>query len=148
MDGSQHMSTSYSSSLENLNASEGSLNGTAVNQTSEGFTEEVARMIIITTFPSIIIVGTIGNLLTFFVMRRGTLKHSSTCFYMAILALADTGKGDFTIDINLFMLLNKTKSVKLLYKQNKYTWNYFQLSKHITKISKRWTFFETTACNL
>ena len=52
----------------------------------------VSRTIIITTFPFIIIIGTIGNLLTFFVMRRGSLKHSSTCFYMAILALSDTGK--------------------------------------------------------
>ena len=33
-----------------------------------------------------------GNLLTFYVMRSGSLKHVSSCFYMAILALADTGK--------------------------------------------------------
>ena len=53
---------------------------------------DVSRMIIITTFPVIMLFGTIGNLLTFVVMQRGSLKHSSTCFYMAILALADTGK--------------------------------------------------------
>ena len=42
--------------------------------------------------PPIIVLGTIGNLLTFFTMQRGSLKHMSTCFYMAILALADTGE--------------------------------------------------------
>ena len=53
---------------------------------------EAHQMVIIVTFPIIFIIGTIGNLLIFFVMQRGSLKHSSTCFYMAILALADTCK--------------------------------------------------------
>ena len=43
-------------------------------------------IIIITIF------GTIGNILTFIIMRRGSLKDVSTCFYMSILALADTGE--------------------------------------------------------
>ena len=54
--------------------------------------DEEAWMLIMVSFPIIIVLGTIGNLLTFVVMRRGSLKRSSTCFYMAILALADTGK--------------------------------------------------------
>ena len=53
---------------------------------------ELRRMIRIITYPIIIILGTIGNILSFIVMRRGSLKHSSTSFYMSILALADTGK--------------------------------------------------------
>ena len=36
--------------------------------------------------------GGFGNILTFIVMQRGSLKEVSTCFYMSILALADTGK--------------------------------------------------------
>ena len=36
--------------------------------------------------------GGIGNILTFIVMQRGSLKEVSTCFYMSVLALADTGK--------------------------------------------------------
>ena len=40
----------------------------------------------------ILIVGSIGNSLTFIIMQRGSLKHSSTCFYMAMLAVADTCK--------------------------------------------------------
>ena len=31
-------------------------------------------------------------MLTFIVMQRGSLKEVSTCFYMSVLALADTGK--------------------------------------------------------
>ena len=50
------------------------------------------HMVIIVTFPIIFMIGTIGNLLIFIVMHRGSLKHSSTCFYMAILALADICK--------------------------------------------------------
>ena len=38
------------------------------------------------------VVGGFGNILTFIVMQRGSLKDVSTCFYMSILALADTGK--------------------------------------------------------
>ena len=40
----------------------------------------------------IIISGTMGNILTFIVMQRGSLKEVSTCFYMSILALVDTGE--------------------------------------------------------
>ena len=36
--------------------------------------------------------GGLGNILTFIVMQRGSLKDVSTCFYMSILAVADTGK--------------------------------------------------------
>ena len=55
----------------------------------------LGRITIITTYPVIILFGTIGNLLTLLIMRRGSLKFSSSCFYMSILALADTGKGIF-----------------------------------------------------
>ena len=65
-----------------------STNGTE----DDGSIDETARMVGVVSFPIIILFGTIGNLLTFVVMRRGSLKRSSTCFYMAILALADTGK--------------------------------------------------------
>ena len=53
---------------------------------------DISRLMIITTFPIIIIVGTIGNLLTFIIMQRGSLRNSSTCFYMAMLAIGDTSK--------------------------------------------------------
>ena len=52
----------------------------------------MGKIVILTTFPNIFVFGTIGNLLSFIVMQRGSLKHSSTCFYRAILAIADTCK--------------------------------------------------------
>ena len=53
---------------------------------------DMKRYIYITTLPIIIIFGTIGNILSFIVMQRGSLKDVSVCFYMSILALADTGE--------------------------------------------------------
>ena len=53
--------------------------------------EETTRMIQVIVRPILIVCGTIGNLISFYVMRRGSLKEVSTCFYMSILALVDTG---------------------------------------------------------
>jgi hypothetical protein len=39
------------------------------------------------SFPVIIIIGTISNSLTFLVMRRKKMRHQSTYFYMAVLAI-------------------------------------------------------------
>ena len=39
----------------------------------------------------IIVFGTIGNILVFIIMGKGSMRQVSTCFYMRILALADTG---------------------------------------------------------
>ena len=36
--------------------------------------------------------GTISNIVVFIVMGKGSLADVSTCFYMRVLALADTGK--------------------------------------------------------
>ena len=55
----------------------------------------IAKIVILSTFPVLLVFGTIGNVLTFIVMQRGTLKHSSTCFYMAMLAVADSCKYDY-----------------------------------------------------
>ena len=40
-------------------------------------------------FPFIFMVGTMCNILTFIVMRRKRMRHQSTYFYMAVLAIAD-----------------------------------------------------------
>ena len=53
---------------------------------------EIVRMMQVIGRPPIIVLGTIGNLLTFLVMQRGSLRKMSTCFYMSILGLADTGE--------------------------------------------------------
>ena len=52
----------------------------------------IERLIAVSVYPVIILLGTFWNVLTFIVMQTGSLKIVSTCFYMSILALADTGK--------------------------------------------------------
>ena len=61
-------------------------------ETSKWFNEEITRLIQLITRPILIIVGSIGNSLAFYIMRRTSLKNVSSCFYMAVLALADTCK--------------------------------------------------------
>ena len=51
---------------------------------------EVARLVQVFMRPILIIFGTYGNAMSFYIMRRGSLKKLSTCFYMAMLAIADT----------------------------------------------------------
>ena len=80
--------------IVNMSASSGY--NVSVNRTIEETKNEreVARMIHVIARPVIIICGTIGNLLSFYVMRRGSLKNVSTCLYLSILALTDTGKNN------------------------------------------------------
>ena len=54
--------------------------------------EELARILSLVIRPVLIVFGTIGNALSFYIMRQGSLKKMSTCFYLSILALADTSK--------------------------------------------------------
>ena len=63
-----------------------------VKETSNLFNEEITRLIQLIMRPILIIVASIGNSLTFYIMRRTSLKDVSSCFYMSILALADTCK--------------------------------------------------------
>ena len=53
---------------------------------------EIARLIQVIVRPILLIVGTAGNGLTFYIMKRTSLKDVSSCFYMSLLALADTSK--------------------------------------------------------
>ena len=53
---------------------------------------EIARIIHVIVRPTLVVFGTIGNALSFYIMRRSSLKHLSSCFYLSILALADTGE--------------------------------------------------------
>ena len=82
--------TYFNSSTKTPNVSEIYTNTTdGYDDTSD---DEAARMVHVIGRPVLVVLGTIGNCLAFYVMRKGSLKNVSTCFYMAILALADTGK--------------------------------------------------------
>ena len=64
----------------------------SVGETFKWTDEEIARLMHLIFRPTLIIVGTVGNSLTIYTMRRTSLKHLSTCFYMVLLALVDTSK--------------------------------------------------------
>ena len=54
--------------------------------------EEIGRILKLVIRPILIVFGTIGNSLSFYIMRQGSMKHMSTCFYLSIIAMADTSK--------------------------------------------------------
>ena len=54
--------------------------------------EELERILNLVIRSVLIVFGTIGNGLSFYIMRRGSLKKMSTCFYLSVLALIDTSK--------------------------------------------------------
>ena len=56
---------------------------------SDSTARVVNRFLNLIICPILIIFGNYGNAVSFYIMRRGSLKKVSTCFYMAILALAD-----------------------------------------------------------
>jgi hypothetical protein len=60
------------------------------NETSSIAILTLVRRIEIITLPTLIIFGSLCNILTFIVMRRRRMRISSTCFYMAALAVTDT----------------------------------------------------------
>ena len=81
---------------------------------------EIARIIQIAVRPVLIVLGTVGNCLSFYVMRRGPLKKRSYCFYMAMLALADTGMYNVSLSLiqykiftgNIILLSQKKSIIK------------------------------------
>ena len=78
--------TDFSNSTINITTS------TSVEENTKWTSAEIGRWIHIVVRPILIIMGTIGNCLSFYIMRRTSLKDVSSCFYMSLLALADTSK--------------------------------------------------------
>ena len=87
MEVSLSTSSPFTTLLNDVNVSDG--NDSRQSEDNYDREVEIGRTIIIISYPIIILIGTIGNVLTFIVMRRGLLKDSSTCFYMAVLALSE-----------------------------------------------------------
>ena len=54
--------------------------------------EYAARMISVVLGPFFLIFGSAGNILSLVILRSGDFKTLSTCFYMSVLAVMDTGK--------------------------------------------------------
>ena len=66
---------------------------------------DIERWINSISFIALPVFGGFGNILTFIVMQRGSLKEVSTCFYISMLALADTGKYITEGCLNVFLCL-------------------------------------------
>ena len=64
----------------------------AVEEPFQWTNAEIARLIQVIVRPILVAIGMIGNCLSFYIMRRTSLKDISSCFYMALLALADIGE--------------------------------------------------------
>ena len=75
-----------------FNSSEITTNATDDNDVFKWTSEEIARLIQIVVRPILIVFGTVGNGLTFYIMRTTSLKNVSSCFYMSVLGLADSRK--------------------------------------------------------
>ena len=74
------------------NSSNTTTEAMSVEETFKWTDAEIARLIQIIFRPILIVAGTVGNGLTIFITRKKSLKHLSTCFYMCLLALADSSK--------------------------------------------------------
>ena len=81
-----------SSFTEFLNSSNTTTESTSVEETFKWTKTEIARLTQIIFRPILIIVGRIGNGLSIYVMRKTSLQNVPTCFYMFVLALADSSK--------------------------------------------------------
>ena len=75
-----------------LNSSNISTEPTSVEESFKWTKTEIVKLIQVIFRPILITVGTVGNSLIIYIMRRTSLKYLSTCFYMFVLALADASK--------------------------------------------------------
>lgn len=64
-------------------------------------------------FPCMVFTGVICNSLIFVIMRRRRMSHLSTCYYMGILAIADTSVLLLGLSVMWFFLLNRKWSLIL-----------------------------------
>ena len=92
------------------NSSNTTTESMCTEETFKWTTAEITRLIQIIFRPILIIIGTVGNSLTIYIMRRTSLKYLSTCFYMSVLALADTSKY-MCHGIDLFALITSVEPV-------------------------------------
>ena len=68
----------------------------ATQLTTTWTNEEIGRFIHVIVRPFLFIFGNVGNCLTIYIMRRTSLNDVSSCFYMFVLAQADTHKYEFS----------------------------------------------------
>ena len=92
METEQILNCNSSDTTGYLNSSNSPTEAMVGEETFKWTTEEIVRSIQILVRPMLTVTGTFGNGLSLYIMRRTSLKNVSSCFYMAVLAVADTGK--------------------------------------------------------
>jgi hypothetical protein len=71
------------------------------------------RQIFFILFPCMVITGVVCNTLIFVIMRRRRMSHLSTCYYMGILAIADTSVLLLGLSVMWLYLVNRKWSLLL-----------------------------------
>ena len=84
--------TDYSTTSSYVSQSTGLLSNETQQISTHSKNKEIARLLNLVIRPVLIVFGTIGNGLSYYIMRQGPLKEMPTCLYSSIIALADTSK--------------------------------------------------------
>ena len=87
------------------------------NDTSNQFNNlpstTLARQIFVVLFPCMVFIGVVCNTLIFVIMRSRRMSHLSTCYYMGILAIADTSVLLLGLSVMWLYLLDRQWSLLL-----------------------------------
>lgn len=73
----------------------------------------IPRKIFFIIFPCLVLTGLVCNSLIFVIMRRRRMSHLSTCYYMGILAIADTSVLLLGLSVMWLYLVNRKWSLLL-----------------------------------
>lgn len=73
----------------------------------------LTQQIFVVLFPCMVFIGVVCNSLIFVIMRRRRMSHLSTCYYMGILAIADTSVLLLGLSVMWLYLLNRQWSLLL-----------------------------------
>ena len=83
------MDTTYDISIQGIDLT---TEAAVIENEYDPIYREIEWWMTIVSYAILIPIGSVGNILSFVVMQRGSLQNVSTCFYMRILAISDTGK--------------------------------------------------------
>jgi hypothetical protein len=97
------------SHISNTNLTIKSNDTTTVPTFSSTLPSQISFML----FPCMVLTGVICNTLIFVIMRRRRMSHLSTCYYMGILAIADTSVLLLGLSVMWLYLLNRKWSLLL-----------------------------------
>ena len=86
---SLHYELSLSLAIGGAANTSAAANGTRTHEDEYFIATRYNHIVEFITFPFIFAIGTVCNILIFLVMRRKKMRHQSTYFYMAVLAIAD-----------------------------------------------------------